>query len=175
MGTWGLSYGEYEERVGFRGGHRNILTLWNDLAYHLLRIRSKFSEPVDCLMPVDTLLALPPDKVQSIPGIGPSKAAVYRELYNSLKAHPNPLRDRSLDVSKEGLTMFAPVDTSGSRISVAFHFFWCHFSVGGDKPMLDHLEVFCSEMQDRKRRPAGFGKPHLELLEGWLHYLKKRR
>ena len=175
MNAWGLCYNEYEERViRFRGQHRNVLTLWNDLAYHFLHIRSKFSEPVNCLLPVEKLLALSPDRIMSIPAIGPVKAAVYRELYASLKAYPNPLRDRSLDISREGLAMFAPAGTTSSRISVAFHFFWRHFSIGGDVPLLDQLEVFCGEMQDRKKWPRGFGKPHLELLSGWLHYLKKR-
>ena len=172
-----MDFAEFRERVEAKGHRGNAIAgLWNDLAKYLIGFqRPKGSEtPADCLLPVNDLLKLTLEEVVSIPGLGSAKRTVFGALHQSLRDNPNIFRDRTIEISREGLMAFAPSNTATdkTRASVA----WKGLVRGvGVSPTVSQIAAFCVNQRKGGERVPGFGESHIELLERWVERLRKSR
>lgn len=170
-----MDFAEFKERVGARGQKGNAVGgLWNVLAEYLLGFQRSNDEPANCLLPVDTLRRLTPREVKSIPGMGPARVTVFGALYQSLRENPDALRDRTLEISREGLAAFAPSNTAKDKTRASVAWRGLFYGVGAT-PTVDQIAAFCATSRSGGERVPGFGGSHIELLERWVEHLRKSR
>lgn len=172
-----IPFWELQERVKSSNFKANVVTgLWNLLALRLLSIKRPVEGPAKCMLPLEKLLQLSPEKAKNLEGMGPARFAVYKVLFESLKLSPAALRDRSREVRLENFLAFA-VGNHANFVGLAWNRFIGEMypSVGlsrNEAASLDKLESFCERMKDKGRRKDIIHESHYNLLCAWLRHLK---
>lgn len=172
-----MDFSEFKERVQAKGHRGNAIAgLWNDLAKYLVGFHRQGGndKPADCLLPVNKLLKLTLEEVISIPGLGSAKRTVFGALHQSLRDNSDVFRDRTVEISREGLAAFAPssTPTDKARASIA----WKGLVNGvGVHPTVNQITAFCVNRRKGGERVLGFGESHIELLEEWVEHLRRSR
>ena len=172
MASRELSYSEYEERVRSEGCTGNVGGLWNALAgyFHGYHVVKRSGEPAKCTLPVGELIKLVPAEAKKLPRIGAAQFKVYQALYRSLMNNSAQLRDRSLDITREGLGVFAP--PSRSKVFVTTAWKGCSSRGSAGSLTVGQIEEFCTAIRGGEQPPRGFHEEHLRLIEAWLKHLK---